>query len=548
MESALLDGEIVALDRKGRSDFSVLQSALRRSSSTNLYYYVFDLLELDGRDLRALPLFERKELLKKLFVGGRFTHVRYSDHWEGPAEKILAKCCGLGLEGIISKDRNAPYVSGRARQWLKSKCRQGQEAIVVGYTPPKGSRTGFGSLVLAAHSQGPEYRYLGRIGTGFDRKNISDLLRRMKPLRVSSSPFSIRVPLESTIQWLKPKLVAEIEFHGFTADGQIRHGVFRALREDKPEYEVTLERPMKTDEAESTVSLTHPEKVLIPEGSVTKRALRDYLVRVADWILPHLVGRPIAIFRCPDGTRGECFFQKRLMPGRNVGLKAASLKGPNGKTNSVFTLESAVGLETFAQMGVLEIHPWGTHLRHYLTPDLLVFDLDPDESVPWADVAEAALRIRKILERFGLKSFVKVSGNKGLHVHVPIEPTESWEYAKAFATEIALILVREYPERYVATMAKTKRRGKIFIDTFRNGYGNTSIVAYGTRAKNGGAIALPVRWDEIKDVDPRGFRIPDVIDRIDRIKPGGRGDPWRDYLKTVQRLPKLERQSADAHA
>jgi bifunctional non-homologous end joining protein LigD len=256
-------------------------------------------------------------------------------------------------------------------------------------------------------------------------------------------------------------------------------------------------------------------------------------------MLPHLADRPLALVRCPDDTHHECFFQKNLMRGAGPGLHGGKAKNPKGGTTPFVFVDDRTGLESLAQMGVIEIHPWGTHRDHVSRPDLLVFDLDPDDSVPWAKVAEAAGRLRKILERLGLKSFLKISGNKGLHLHVPIEPTTTWEAAKNFANAVALALVEEDPTLYLANMSKTKRKGKIFIDFFRNGYGATSVAPYSVRAKNGGAVALPIEWKDAKKVDPRGFRIADVRKRLARRVPGGRGDPWKDYFKTVQRIPDL---------
>lgn len=554
VKSALIDGEIVALDEKGRSDFSALQKAFKEGRDAKMIFYVFDLLELDGKDLRRLPLHERKSLLEALLKRTPRKNVLYSEDYSGSAEKLLAKGCELGLEGVISKDRNAPYTSGRSGVWLKSKCRQGQEFIITGYTPPRGSRSGFGSLVLGAYDPDGELRYLGRVGTGFDREKIALILRKTNRLKTTKSPFPKKVPLDSQIQWLRPKMVAEFAFHGFTHDGHIRQGVFRGLREDKPAREVTVdhaEKPTEVTEvpmpaaktakgAKDAPKLTHPDKVLIPETKVTKRQLRDYLVAAAPWMLPHLADRPLALVRCPDDTNHECFFQKNLMRGTGPGLHGGKARNPKGGTTPFVFVDDQTGLESLAQMGVIEIHPWGTHRDHVLKPDLLVFDLDPDDSVPWAKVAEAAIRLRKLLERLGLKSFLKISGNKGLHLHVPIEPTVTWEAAKNFANAVSLALVEEDPKLYLANMSKAKRKGKIFIDFFRNGYGATSVAPYSVRTKNGGAVALPIEWKDVKKIDPRGFHIADVRKRLARRVPGGRGDPWKDYFKTAQRIPELK--------
>jgi bifunctional non-homologous end joining protein LigD len=598
IETAVFDGEVVATDEEGRSDFQLLQNALGNGgSAANLTFYVFDVLELNGRDLRDLPLIERKEILKAIFERADAERVRYSDHWDGKGKAMLARGCEMGLEGVISKDKMAPYSSGRSKLWVKSKCLQGQEAIIVGYTAPEGRRVGFGSLVLAANSPEGELLYLGRVGTGFDQQKIVEVLRAMKPLRTMKSPFERRVPMENRIQWLKPKLVGEIFFHGWTADGFVRQAVFRALRQDKPASEVTVDHALpsvklprgetsaekkrekilsrkakqaleelpgddmeeiatsdtepsereeemrltpnrkKNASAEEPVTLTNPDKILIPEGRVTKRMIRDYLVAVTDWILPHMKDRPLALVRCPDGTTKECFFQKNLIHRGNGELKSEAILDPKGKKASVIYVDSARGLESLAQMGTIELHAWGTHRQYVLKPDLIVFDLDPDTGVEWKRVAGAAKRLREILEGLGLRSFLKISGNKGLHLHVPIEPKASWDDVKSFANAISLILVEENPKLYLANMSKAKRKGKIFIDFFRNGYGATSVVPYSVRTKNGGAVALPIEWSEVDTIDPADFGMKETLARLKGKKSGGRGDPWKDYFSIHQRLP-----------
>jgi bifunctional non-homologous end joining protein LigD len=598
IETAVLDGEVVATDEEGRTDFQLLQIALGNDGSTaNLTFYVFDILQLNGRDLRDLPLIERKEILKAVFEKADAERIRYSDHWDGKGKAMLARGCEMGLEGVISKDKMAPYTSGRSELWVKSKCLQGQEVIIVGYTAPEGRRIGFGSLVLAANSPEGEFLYLGRVGTGFDHQKIVEIMRAMKPLRTLKSPFERRVPLENRIQWLKPKLVGEIFFHGWTAEGHVRQAVFRALRHDKPASEVMVDHalpsvklprgespaekkrekqlskkakqaleelpgedieeiatsdtePAESDEemrltpnrkkktdTEERLTLSNPEKVLIPEGKVTKRMIRDYLVAVTDWILPHMKDRPLALVRCPDGTTKECFFQKNLIHRGNGELKTQAILDPKGKKTSVIYVDSARGLESLAQMGTIELHAWGTHRQHVLKPDLIVFDLDPDTGVKWKQIAGAAKRLREILEGLGLRSFLKISGNKGLHLHVPIEPKSNWDDIKAFANAISLILVQENPKLYLANMSKAKRKGKIFIDFFRNGYGATSVVPYSVRTKNGGAVALPIDWSEVDTIDPAGFGMKKALARLKAKKSGGRGDPWKDYFSVRQRLP-----------
>lgn len=283
---------------------------------------------------------------------------------------------------------------------------------------------------------------------------------------------------------------------------------------------------------------TNPNKILIPDGSITKKQIRDYLEAVSHWILPHIRNRPLALVRCPEGVGTSCFFQKRLLGRGNGNLKTQTMKGPNGKRTPLIAIDSIDGLTELAQMGTIEIHTWGTHLDHPEKPDLLVFDIDPDASIEWKEVAQSALGLREVLEKLGLISFLKVSGNKGLHLHVPILPTLEWNEAKDFAHAIARIVAEKNPGLYVTEMSKSKRKGKIFIDYLRNGFGATSIAPYSLRAKNGGSIALPIAWSEVEKVDPAGFHIEDVLQRLKKRKANGRGDPWRGYFSSKPRVPR----------
>lgn len=555
VENAILDGEIVVLDDKGRSNFQLLQENIK-SPKKPFIYYVFDLLALNGEDLRELPLLERKKKLKALLDKSKTPSIRYSEHWSASGEEVLDQCCHLGLEGVVSKDKTQPYVSGRNGDWIKSKCGMGQEFVILGYTRPGGRRVGFGSLLLGAYNDSGELVYTGHVGTGFSQSTLQDLIKKFKPLKTNMPAVDQDVPEADEVQWLKPKLVAEVHFLNFTREGILRHASFAGLRLDKPAREVKLDllaqptsskkkaetkkqtqaktkRAKSKKESKTQLKLTNPTKILIPEANVTKQEIAEYYLKVADLMLPHVVDRPLALVRCPDGTQKECFFQKSLHDAKIHEVFEEKRKGQKSKTENVIYIESVEGLLGLTQMGVLEIHTWQTHRENFLNPDQLIFDLDPGPGVSWKQIADAALDLKDLLGQLKLQSFLKTSGGKGLHIHVPIEPAQGWDEFKAFANAMARYMAEKNPKLYLAVMSKSKRQKKIFIDYLRNGYGATAIAPYGLRARAEAGLAIPIEWDQVHDISPTEFTLKNYEKTLLKRKK----DPWARYFKVKQRLP-----------
>ena len=551
--SALIDGEIV-VEENGVSDFSALQDALKRNKAERFVYYVFDLLHLDGVDLTGFTLIERKAALARLLEGtDRHGVIRYSDHFEISGSDMLEHARAYKLEGIISKRRDAPYQSGRGGTWIKSKVGQNQEFVVVGYKDAAHLKGAIGALVLGYREDG-KLRYAGRSGSGYDTETARDLWKKLQPLRRDKPVFG-RLPEEERGRkgiWVEPKLVAEIAFSGgWTAQGHVRHAVFKGLREDKSAEDVVREMPMPTKakseptkskaksqtpprKAEATnggaVKLTHPDRVYWSDVEVTKRQLADYYTAVWDHIAPHLVRRPLALLRCPEGIEGQCFFQKHAAAGL-ISKRIGRHKDSHGE--ELIYIDDLEGLLTLAQAGVLEIHVWGSTIDDVEHCNRLVFDLDPGDDVKWADVNATARELRDRLAGIKLKSFVKTTGGKGLHVVVPIEPTP-WDDAKDFSHAMVLAMTADAPDRYVAKMTKSIRKGKIFLDYLRNGRGATAIVAYSTRGRPGATVSTPVAWDELgPKLTPNKFTVLNIGKRLAQLK----SDPWAGIDKVRQKLP-----------
>lgn len=539
--AALLDGEIAIADAEGHADFGALQEAL--SEGTNGFgYHLFDLLHLDREDLRALPLDERKEKLKSLLEGIR-APLLYSDHIRGEAKIVFARACDLKLEGIVSKNRNDRYRSGRTRSWLKVKCGMEQEFVIIGWRPSDKANRAFSSLLLAVHDEG-KLRYAGRVGTGYTGARLEELAKQFKKYPRKTQPVpDVPRAIARHAKFVEPVLVAEIAFRGWTRDGLVRQGSFKGLREDKPAREIVREKPMpkakavklantETGEVEG-IRITHPDRVLFPGQGVTKRDLVEYYVAIEDLILPHIVDRPLSLVRCPQGREKECFFQKHASPGWPEELRRIRIREKSGSDEYMY-VEDIAGIVAAVQMGVLELHIWGSHVDAVEKPDRLVFDLDPDEGLSFVKVKEAALDLKKRLEHFDLESFPMATGGKGIHVVVPLTPKHSWDEHRAFAEALARLMEEENPERYVANMSKKKRAGRIFVDYLRNQRGSTAICPYSTRARKGAFIAAPLAWrslGKLKDAHP--FSVKDAL------KLARAGDPWKGYRALKQSLPKV---------
>ena len=536
VQEALIDGELVVENAFGSSDFSALQADLSAGRRDRFVFYVFDLLHLDGYDLTGVPLLERKRVLKGL-VGEGGT-LRFSDHFDDRGALVLEHACRLSLEGIVSKLADAPYRPGRSKDWLKSKCSARQEFVVAGYVPSTAARNAIGSLVMGVNENG-KFRHVGRVGTGYTAAMARDLFKRLQDLRVTASPFSERLTADAArgVVFVRPELVAEVEFRAWTADGNLRHAAFRGLREDKLAKDVTRESA-PADKVEKPqarkVKLTHPDRIYWPDAGVTKQGLADYYADVWPKIAPYIVGRPLALMRAPEGIEGQTFFQKHGWRGmsKEIGL----FQDPNDSTDEkIIVIDDLDGLLALVQSAVLEIHPWGSTTKNLEKPDTIIMDLDPGEGVPWARVIEAAREVKQRLEAAGLAAFVKTSGGKGLHVVTPLKPSAGWDAVKDFAKGIAEAMAADEPDRYVATITKSKRKGKILVDYLRNGRGNTAVAPYSTRARKGAPVSMPLEWDELSEaIGPAYFTVLNAPQRLASLP----RDPWEDYPSSAKPLPK----------
>lgn len=495
--AALIDGEIVALDAAGNPDFSALQEAIS-AGGRGLNLFAFDLLHLDGEDLRALPNLERKEQLQVLLAGVQ-PPLHYAEHVLGSGGEMLKMLCGAGLEGIVSKRADAPYRGKRTQAWLKSKCIARQEFVILGWTESTARGRAFAALLLGRYD-GPELRYAGKVGTGFNERTMTDLAAAMAPLAAAGPATTVPGPARRAAHWLRPELVAEVAFAEFTGEGILRHARFVGLRGDKPASEVRLEQAMPTP-AEPEVRITHPERVVFPDDGVTKGELADYYREMAPLLLATMAGRPLSLVRCPDGIGGKCFFQKHGAGNLGKEIGSVRIREKDGDEEDYLCVSDAHGLLECVQMGAIEFHAWGSHARHLEQPDRLVFDLDPDEGLDFGDVRTAAQDLKRHLADMGLASFAMLSGGKGVHVIVPIRPGPDWEETSDFTRRFSVALATAEPDRFVATMSKAKRKGKIFIDWLRNQRGSTAIMPYSVRARPGAPVAVPVSWLELQDFD-----------------------------------------------
>jgi bifunctional non-homologous end joining protein LigD len=535
LDRALLDGEVVVFDGKGHSRFAMLQDALKGGDAP-MSFMAFDLLSLGGKSLRAEPLHKRKEALATLLKGVKGA-LRYSDHVEGDGERMRAKACAMGLEGIISKRRDAAYRSGRSRIWVKSKCAGRDEFVIGGWRPSNVAGRPFASLLLGEYD-GSELNYRGRVGTGFDDAEMEALGEKLQALSRKTPPFK-KVPqsVARAAKWVTPRLVAEIAYTERTPDGHLRHPSYLGLREDKPAKSVeTMPMPNAKDVIEMAgLRLTSPDKVLFPEQGVTKRDLARYLLDTADRILPHLARRPVSLVRCPEGRGGGCFYQKHGMRGFPDSLRTVEIREKDGERADYLYIEDEAGLIGAAQMGALELHIWGAHIDRLEAPDRLVLDLDPADDVAFAEVKRAAQDLRDILAAARLQSFALLTGGKGVHVVAPLDRRQDWDTLKRFAAGLARALAAAEPDRFTAKAAKSGRKGRIFIDWLRNERGATAIAPYSPRARAGAPVATPVGWDELTRIDSAAAY---GIGTIDARLRGLKQDPWQGYFDLRQSIRK----------
>jgi bifunctional non-homologous end joining protein LigD len=539
LDGSWLDGEIVVLDAAGIPDFQALQNAFDGKRTAPVTYYVFDAPWLAGHDLRVLPLIERKYRLATALENGKDALVAFSEHFAGDPATIAAaqeQACRLGLEGLIGKEADAPYVGERSRSWIKLKCRPRQEFVIGGFTDPRGRRAAFGALLLGVHEADGRLRYAGRVGTGFDDPGLARLGHRLAPLRIDTAPFA-DPPHEKDVHWVRPELVAEVAFSGWTRENQLRQASFLGLREDKPAAAIAREDAVapdggaavpvgRADARVAGVRLTHPDRMLWPDNGITKSDLARYCESVAPWLLPHLLKRPLSLLRCPDGTAAECFFQKHLGRRRPAGVHDFPWQEASGETRNYLYVDAIAGVVGLVQQGIVEFHTWGSRLPHAEFPDRITLDLDPAPDLPWPRVVEGAQLARTLFEELGLACFVKTTGGKGLHLVAPIEPQGGWDEVKAFSKALAEHLARVLPDRFTANMAKNKRAGRIYADYLRNGEGATAVAAYSTRARPGAPVSTPLAWDELSaQLNPADFTLITVPARL----AGLREDPWQDY-------------------
>jgi bifunctional non-homologous end joining protein LigD len=542
--SALIDGEVVALDKDGRPSFQALQASLKEGSG-NLAYFAFDLLTLDGEDLTALPNLDRKERLKGLLIDTPDV-IRFSDHVLGNGEKLFDSLCKQGLEGVVSKRADAPYrIDKRTQTWLKVKCLHRQELVIVGWTPSDKSR-GFRALLLGLHDNG-KLRYAGKVGTGFGLALIDELMTKMKPLERKTPTVEAPRAAVRGAHWITPRLVAEIAFTEWTDEGVLRHPSFIALREDKPEKDVVREvpadlsapkpEPKKARPADHAgVTISNPDRVIYPESGITKGQLADYYSKMADPILEWLADRPVSLVRCPQGRAKQCFFQKHDAGSFGDAVRHVPIREKDGHEEPYLYLDDARGILTCVQMGAIEFHGWGSKIADVEKPDRLVFDLDPDEGLDFGDVKKAALQLRDVLGEMGLATWPLLSGGKGIHVVAPLDARSDWDAVKDFASRFSKAIAQAHPERFTANMKKAERKGRIFLDWLRNQRGATAVLPYTVRARPHATVAVPILWHELDDIDQAGhFTIADADALLERAS----SKSLRGWGKADQRLPDL---------
>jgi len=635
LTSGWLDGEIAVADDKGRTSFQRLQNALSGGGDGAIVYHVFDLPYANGYDLRQVTLVDRKAMLRAL-LDPPPAGIRYGVEIVADGPAVLAQACTLGLEGIVSKRLDSRYHGVRGRDWVKVKCGQRQEMVIVGYTDPAGSRKGIGALVLGVHDDAGELRYSGRVGTGFDTKTLAALAAKLAPLEVKT-PAVVDPPRGAAgreVHWVKPSLVAEIAFTEWTNDGTLRHPSFMGLREDKKAADVVRERAAaapgaapadasgaedgaraktaktktpksktpksttaktktakvktaktktaKTKTAKSTtaksrsakptaakstktiaasarratpsrasasasdaaqvegIAISNPDKLYFPDAGITKIEVARYVAQAASRMLPHVAGRPLSLLRCPEGWQGECFFQKHAPPSLSREVGRVEIPESGGGKGTYAEVHSAAGLVALVQWGVIEVHLWGSRMPRIDRPDRLILDFDPDDAIGWETLVEGVKAMRKLLGEIGLPSFVKTTGGKGLHVVAPIRATVDWTVAKGFTRAIAELMANSFPDRFVATMSKARREGRIFIDYLRNAEGSTAIAPYGLRARAGAPVAMPIEWSELDagvDLRRDHFNLRNVETRLAAKHP----DPWAGFANSPPALTQAMR-------
>ncbi|MEX3952494.1 DNA ligase D [Paraburkholderia sp. EG287B] len=566
VESAWLDGEAVVLDAAGVPNFQSLQNAFDAGRAGDITFWLFDLPWLDGVDLRGVALEARREKLSALLARKPDDALRFSEAFEGEPQALLEAACEANLEGLVAKRRDSPYTSTRSAAWLKLRCSRRQEFVIGGFTEPKGSREGFGALLLGVHGDDGALQYAGRVGTGFDAARLEAIAGELRARERKTSPFEAVPAAErrASVHWVHPELVAEVRFKTWTSAGVVRQASFVGLRADKPAKDIVREaqsppvqaaanqREKKAAKQASTsapgtasrtrraarneaevagVRVTHPERVIDAQSGLRKIDLVEYFEAIAERLLPHVQGRPVALARAPKGVGGELFFQKH----------ANALQIPHATQHAgldpghapLLTLDTTEALVGAAQMDTIELHTWNALAASIEKPDRIVFDLDPDPSLAWERMLEAAQLTRELLDALGLRAWCKTSGGRGLHVVVPLTRHAGWDEAKDFARAVASHMAATLPERFSAKMGPQNRKGRIFVDYLRNNRGASTAAAYAPRARPGLGVSVPVDWEELHALTSGDqWNVANVRERLDAL----RADPWSGYEKARQRI------------
>lgn len=544
----VLDGEMVVLDSKGKTDFQALQRYIQNPRGKSLTYALFDLLALTGSDLRREPLIKRKEMLRSLLEDAP-ENLYYSNHTRGSAQDILIAACKANMEGILCKRADSIYSGSRNGDWLKMKCDTRQEFVIGGYTLTDKKRAGVSALLLGVYD-GQDLVYAGRAGTGFTQKTMDMLEEKFREIKSQSSPFRDAPDKRSdeTITWLEPTLIAEIRFAEWSDENLLIQASYKGLRTDKEPQDVVREdmkdkeeerleenpKPKKNDHKSilvSSVKVSSPDKELFEGSGITKEDVARYYAEVAGRMMPYVGNRVLSFVRCPDGVPSECFYQKHLHQAAE-GLGKLPVRENSGDVEDYFFIRNVQGLIYSVQIGTLEFHVWGSQIEHLEKPDMMVFDLDPDEGMDLNRLREGVRDMKMVLDELSLESFLKTSGGKGYHLVVPLEPVADWDTVREFAKLMAKVMEQRWPDRYTSNMRKEKRKGKIFIDWIRNNRTATSIAPYSLRARKGAPVSMPISWDELDRVEPNGIGMEEAMRRI------AEEDPWKDFYRTSQSLKK----------
>ncbi|WP_122283636.1 DNA ligase D [Pseudomonas syringae group genomosp. 3] len=560
LQDSWFDGEVVVLDEQGLPDFQGLQNAFDAGHSKNIFYYLFDMPFLSGEDLRDVPLEQRRDALKQVLGSQRSRLLRYSDAFQAGHQDIVASAAAMGLEGVIGKRAGSAYVGKRNADWIKLKCRLRQEFVIVGYTAPQGSRSAFGALLLAVNDDAQGLVYAGRVGTGFTEATLKHVHKQLKSLHREESPLAKKLTSAQArgVQWVEPTLVCEAEFAQWTREGIVRQAAFFGLRGDKPTADVVREEAQPAEAASVTpepsrqpgkktargkadvagTGISHPQRVIDSKTGTKKIELAQFYESIADWILPFLNKRPVALLRCPEGIDGEQFFQKHAEHLAIPPIRQLDRALDPGHA-ALMEIDSVQALVGAAQMGAIELHTWGATRDRIETPDHFVLDLDPDPALPWRSMIEATQMVLAVLEELGLEAFLKTSGGKGMHIIVPLARQAEWDTVKAFAKAIAEFISRQLPERFTATMGPKNRVGKIFIDYLRNSRGGSTVTAYSVRARPGLPVSVPIALHELGGLTSSAqWDITNLEQRLSQLK----SDPWAGYSNRRKITQKMWKQ------